>query len=101
MRRSSLRQAQGQNDNFFLLVDGNWEDLSCHGQLFFQTLLFKEAGVVAVACDEFVVSAEFGYAAADQDGDLVGVAGGGDAVGDEDGRSAFHVSLEAAQDPLF
>src|SRR5438874_4173190 len=75
--------------------------LSCYGKLFFQTLLFKEAGVVTVAGEELVVSAEFSDAAAHKHGDLVSVAGRGDSVGDEDGGAAFHDAVEAAEDPLF
>src|ERR1700751_3675088 len=62
------------------LLDGWLDGLSCDGELFFEALFFEEAGVVAVAGKEFVVSAKFNDAAGYEDGDLVGVATGGDAV---------------------
>ena len=34
----------------------NWS-LSCYGKLFLEALLFEQTGVVAIARDEFVVSA--------------------------------------------
>ena len=96
----SLRQRSDRNDNS--LAPRSTQKLQRrYGELFFEALLFEEAGVVAVAGDEFVVGAEFGDAAGDEDGDLVGVAGGGDAVRDEDGGAAFHDSLQTAEDALF
>lgn len=71
------------------------------GEFFLEALLFEEAGVVAVAGEEFVVCAQFGDAAGYEDGDLVGVAGGGDAVGDEDGGPALHDGAKAVEDALF
>ena len=71
------------------------------GEFFFEALLFEEAGVVAVAGEEFVVGAQFGDAAGYEDGDLVGVAGGGDAVGDEDGGPALHDGAKALEDAFF
>ena len=64
-----------------------------YGELFFEALFLEEAGVVAIAGDEFVVSAELGDAASDEDCDLIGVASGGDPVRDEDRGSALHVLL--------
>ena len=92
-------ETQGQNDNSYSF--SAVQNLGCYRQFFFKALLLEQAGVVTVAGDELVVSAEFGDAAGDEDGDLVGVAGGGDAVRDEDSGAAFHVSLEAAEDSLF
>ena len=71
------------------------------GEFFFELLFFSERGVIAVQGDEFVVGAEFDDAAFDEDGDLVGVAGGGDAVADEDGGAAEHLLPEAGEDLLF
>jgi hypothetical protein len=73
-----------------------WHSSGRDRQLFFQTLFLEEAGVVAVAGDQFVVGSELGDAAGDEDSDLIGVAGCGDSVRDEDGGTAFHVLLETA-----
>src|SRR5690348_15208290 len=58
-------------------------------QLFFQKLLVVEIAVVAVSGNEFVVSAKFDDASTVQDGDAVGVADRGNAMGDKDGRAAL------------
>ena len=47
------------------------------------------------------MGALLGDAAGDQDGDLVGVAGGGDAVGDEEGGASAHDLAQTGEDDLF
>jgi flagellar secretion chaperone FliS len=54
-------------------------------QFFFELLLLVEAGVVAVARQQFVVPAQLHDPAVVEHGDLVGIAHGGNAVRDEDG----------------
>jgi hypothetical protein len=64
-------------------------------------LLLVEAGVVAVEGQQLVVAAQFDDSAAVEHGDLVGIAHGGDAVGDEDGGGGGGVAAQAAEDALF
>jgi hypothetical protein len=75
--------------------------LGCSGEFFFEALFFEEAGVVAVAREEFVVGSELRDAATDQYRDLVSVACGRDAVRDEDSCAIAHALAKAAEYPLF
>ena len=60
-----------------------------------------EAGVVSVQGKQFVVAADFDDAAVVEHSDLVGVAHGGNPVGDEDGGGSCGIVAESAQDALF
>ena len=47
------------------------------------------------------MGAQFHDAACGEDGDSVGIAGGGDAVGDEDGGASLHHGAQARENGLF
>src|SRR5664280_1337353 len=79
---------------------GRGDNSGGDGELFFELLLFRQCGVVAVAGDQLVVAAEFDDAAGDQDGDLVGVARSGYAMGDEESGAAAHGLAQAGEDAL-
>ena len=62
------------------------------GELLFQLLLLVEAGVVAVEREQFIVPAHFHNSAVVEHGDLVGIAHGRDAMGDQNRRCASRCS---------
>src|SRR6185437_6241796 len=115
LSRKAGSVARAQDDNFRLSLgrkNGSQrinvlKSLMCNRQflhfrqLFFQQLLIVEIGVVTVAGDELFMSAQFDYATAVKDGDAVGVAYGGDPVGDEDGGAALHDLAQVVQDLVF
>ena len=59
-------------------------------EFFFELLLADEVGVVAAVGEEFGVGALFGDFTSFEDHDAVGVADGGDTVGDQKRRAAAH-----------
>src|SRR5208337_2526690 len=71
------------------------------GQLLFQQLFVIEIGVITVAGNELVVRALFYDASLVEDGDGVGVADGGNAMGDEDGGASAHDFAEMVEDFIF
>src|SRR3954451_20402219 len=64
-------------------------------------LVLVEAGVEAGQGEELFVAAGFGYVAVLEDDDLVGVADGGEAVGDDEGGAAFHEPVEGVEEEAF
>ena len=69
-------------------------------QLFFEQLLLEQIRVIAVPGEQLIVRAQLHDAAGHQHGNLVRMADGGDAVGDEQGSAALHHALQFAQDLL-
>jgi hypothetical protein len=62
--------------------------------LFLDEAAFAEFGVEAAAGEEFFVAAALDDAAALEDEDFVGVADGGDPVGDDETGAVFHEAVE-------
>ena len=60
-----------------------------------------EAGVIAIAREQLVVAAQLYDSAVIEHGDLVGIADGGDAVGDEQCGGGRSVVAQPAEDALF
>lgn len=75
--------------------------LAGYGEFFFELLLLVEACVVPIFCEEIFVGPDFDDAAVVEDGDLVGIANGGDTMGDEDACRCFRIASEAAKDAFF
>src|SRR4051794_13909422 len=61
-------------------------------------LVVVEAGVEVGGLEELVVVAGFGDVAVLEDDDLVGVADGGEAVGDDEGGAAGHEVVEGVEE---
>ena len=66
-----------------------------------QLLSCEQVGIESAARHQIFVAALLDDAALVQDDDVVGLAQGGDAVGDEDGGAVFHDLAEVAQNRLF
>src|SRR5258708_6795779 len=74
---------------------------SCAFELFFQQLLLVQIRVIAATSEQFVVRATLGDGAFHENDDLIGVAYGRGAVGDENRGAALHDSAQAVEDALF
>ena len=71
------------------------------GVFLFSRLFEVHAFVVAFAAEEFLGCSVFDDAAVVEDEDLVDVADGGQAVGDDDGGAVLHEFAEAFDDKFF
>src|SRR5579863_6069203 len=69
-------------------------------QLFLQLLLVIEAGVVAVECQQFFMSAQFNDSSAIEYGNLIGIANSRDAVRDEDRGGCGGIGAQSAENAL-
>ena len=58
-------------------------------------------GIEAVFCQQFIMGPLFDDAAVVDDDDVVGIADRAQAVGDDDGRAAFHEAVQGSLDDLF
>src|ERR1700690_170242 len=67
-------------------------------QLFFEQLLVIQIGIVAVLSHQFVMSAQFHDSSGVENGDAVGIAHGGNPVGNEDRGSALHDFTQMIED---
>src|SRR5579863_8108537 len=74
---------------------------TCDSKLFFQLLLLVEARIVAIQRKQLIVAADFDNPAMLENGDLVGTAHGGYAMGDKNCRGRGGVVAQSAQDALF
>src|SRR5439155_17244156 len=70
-------------------------------QLFFEQLFGVKIGVVAIKGEQLVVSAKFDNVSGIENGNAVGIAHGGDTVGNENCRSSLHDFTQMVQDLVF
>ncbi len=71
-----LAAPRGSLGSGTLELDGIGRRSAGNGELFFEKLFLEKAGVITIAGEQLFVGTEFGNAAADQDGDAVGMAHG-------------------------